>query len=125
MALAVTALAPFRDPPRLQLGYSLSPGVGASESLALPVVATKFVVPPAEAPPAELFFQRWRALPGTSEPLNPLASCRTLFDYVARSSPMFQRQDQELTLQVSSLTVVYRPAAQADRAYGAGDAAVF
>ncbi len=35
MALTVTALAPFRDPPRLQLGYSLSPGVGASESVVL------------------------------------------------------------------------------------------
>jgi hypothetical protein len=40
VALGITALTPFANPPRLNLGYTLGAGGGAvmSESLALPAV---------------------------------------------------------------------------------------
>ena len=41
MTLGISALAPFANPPRLNLGYTLGAGGGAvvSESLALPAVS--------------------------------------------------------------------------------------
>lgn len=65
MTLSFTAVAPFRDPPRLQLGYLLPGGAGgASQSLALPAVVTKFIAPPMQPPPPQLFFTHWRSFPG-------------------------------------------------------------
>ncbi len=65
VTLALTAVAPFRDPPRLQLGYVLpGGGGGVSQSLALPAVVTKFITAPAQPPPAQLFFNHWRSFPG-------------------------------------------------------------
>lgn len=62
-----TAVSPFCDPPRLQLGYCL-PGAGGAvnQSLALPAVVTKFLVPPPQPPPSQLFFNHWRSFTGTS-----------------------------------------------------------
>lgn len=72
------AVAPFCDPPRLQLGYALSSAatgkVGAivNESLALPAVVTKFLQPPPQAPPAQLFFHHWGMLSGPPQKVTQL-----------------------------------------------------
>lgn len=56
--LSVACLAPFTQPPVLQLGYSVAAsGQSASVTLDLPVVATKFCQP--VDVPQDVFATRW------------------------------------------------------------------
>lgn len=63
ISLGVTALAAFVSTVRLQLGYQVGAHVQA-QSLALPLVATKFCSRPEAPLPRDLFFSQWRQLAG-------------------------------------------------------------
>jgi hypothetical protein len=61
--LAATCLAPFLQPPALQVGYRVpSTGQVLSRSLELPLIPTKFAAP--VEVPAAVFAQRWQQVAG-------------------------------------------------------------
>jgi hypothetical protein len=63
VTLTVTATSPFLQPPRLQVGYAVA-GQALSQALSLPLVATKFVAPPAGPIARDDFFNQWRSIAG-------------------------------------------------------------
>jgi hypothetical protein len=61
--LAAACLAPFLQPPTLQVGYRVpSTGQVLSRSLELPLIPTKFAAP--VEVPAAVFAQRWQQVAG-------------------------------------------------------------
>lgn len=70
--LVVLCHGPFLLSPPLQIGYALEDQV-MNQTLALPVVVTKFCVPPEATVPQDAFFARWRALSGAPPLLLPLS----------------------------------------------------